>query len=485
MKIFNSIKRKKNKFHSLKPGHLTMYVCGMTVYDQCHIGHARVMVFFDLVKRWFEAKGFTVTYVRNITDIDDKIIKRAVDEKVSVNEYTKKYIKELHNDEKSLFIQKPSFEPQATRYVSEMIELIEKLVKKDYAYISETGDVNFAVRSFPDYGKLSGKSIEQLRVGHRISIDEKKRDPLDFVLWKGAKQGEPDDVIWNSPFGAGRPGWHIECSAMSNALLGKKFDIHGGGADLQFPHHENEIAQSECGYGVEGESHVNTWMHVGFVTMKEEKMSKSLNNFLTIKSVIGEHDPESLRYFLLKTHYRKPLSYSDEQMRTAQSSLQSLQEALLRKNVEGKFDIVSRQNFVAQLMNSKHESAVAFKNALDDDFNTPLAFAEMFKYANLLKKEKSRLCSEDMQEDILRGMGEVLGLLNNYSEKDDLQREIKIEKLSTEKIEQIISLRQSAKEQKNFELADKLREELEQHGVGLEDGPDGTTWKFQRIKTNK
>ena len=462
-----------------------MYVCGMTVYDHCHIGHARVMVFFDLVKRWFEAKGFTVTYVRNITDIDDKIIKRASDEKVGVNEYTKKYIKELHNDEKSLFIQKPSFEPQATRYVPEMIELIEKLVKKDYAYISETGDVNFAVRSFRDYGKLSGKSIEQLRVGHRISIDEKKRDPLDFVLWKGAKQGEPDDVIWKSPFGAGRPGWHIECSAMSNALLGKQFDIHGGGADLQFPHHENEIAQSECGYGVEGEPHVNTWMHVGFVTIKEEKMSKSLNNFLTIKSAIREYDPESLRYFLLKTHYRKPLSYSDEQVRNAQSSLQSFRKRFVSKNIGGEFDIVSRQNFVARLMNSKHESAVAFKNALDDDFNTPLAFAEMFKYANLLKKKKPRMCSEDLQEDILRGMGEVLGLLNNYSEKDDLQREIMIEKLSAEEIEQIISLRQSAKEQKNFELADKFRDDLVQHGVGLEDGPDGTTWKFQRIKTKK
>ena len=363
-----------------------------------------------------------------------------------------------------------------------MIELIEKLVKKDYAYISETGDVNFAVRSFRDYGKLSGKSIEQLRVGHRISIDEKKRDPLDFVLWKGAKQGEPDDVIWKSPFGAGRPGWHIECSAMSNALLGKQFDIHGGGADLQFPHHENEIAQSECGYGLK-ESPTNTWMHVGFVTIKEEKMSKSLNNFLTIKSAIKEYDPESLRYFLLKTHYRKPLSYSDEQVRNAQSSLQSLQEAFVSKNIGGEFDVISRQNFVARLMNSKHESAVAFKNALDDDFNTPLAFAEMFKYANLLKKKKPRMCSEDLQEDILRGMGEVLGLLNNYSEKDDLQREIMIEKLSAEEIEQIISLRQSAKEQKNFELADKFRDDLVQHGVGLEDGPDGTTWKFQRIKT--
>ena len=462
-----------------------MYVCGMTVYDVCHIGHARVMVFFDLVKRWFEAKGFKVTYVRNITDIDDKIIKRASDEKVGVNEYTEKYIKELHNDEKSLFIQKPSFEPQATRYVPEMIELIEKLVKKDYAYVSETGDVNFAVRSFRDYGKLSGKSIEQLRAGHRISIDEKKRDPLDFVLWKGAKQGEPDDVIWKSPFGAGRPGWHIECSAMSNALLGKRFDIHGGGADLQFPHHENEIAQSECGYGIEGKPHVNTWMHVGFVTIKEEKMSKSLNNFLTIKSAIREYDPESLRYFLLKTHYRKPLSYSDEQLRSAQSSLQSLQEALVSNNVGGEFDIISRQNFVARLMNSKHESAVAFKNALDDDFNTPLAFAEMFKYANLLKKKKTLMCSEDLQEDILRGMGEVLGLLNNYSAKDEVQPEVIIEKLPIEEIERIISLRQSAKEQKNFELADKFRENLAKHGVGLEDGPDGTTWKFQRIKTKK
>ena len=464
---------------------MTMYVCGMTVYDHCHIGHARVMVFFDLVKRWFEAKGFRVTYVRNITDIDDKIIKRAIEEKVEVNEYTKKYIRELHNDEKSLFIQKPSFEPQATRYIPEMIELIEKLVKKDYAYISETGDVNFAVRSFCDYGKLSGKSIEQLRVGHRISIDEKKRDPLDFVLWKSAKQGEPEDVIWKSPFGSGRPGWHIECSAMSNALLGKRFDIHGGGADLQFPHHENEIAQSECGYEVRGEPHVNTWMHVGFVTIKEEKMSKSLNNFLTIKSAIREYDPESLRYFLLKTHYRKPLSFSDEQVRNAQNSLCSLQEALVSKNAGGEFDVVSKQNFVTRLMNSKHESAVAFKNALDDDFNTPLAFAEMFKYANLLKKKKARICSEDLQEDILRGMGEVLGLLNNYSEKDDLQREVMIEKLPTEKIEQIISLRQSAKEQKNFELADKFREDLVQHGVSLEDGPDGTTWKFQRIKTKK
>ena len=462
-----------------------MYVCGMTVYDQCHIGHARVMVFFDIVKRWFEAKGFTVTYVRNITDIDDKIIKRAIDKKVGVDEYTKKYIKELHNDEESLFIQKPTFEPQATKYVPEMIELIEKLVKKDYAYISETGDVNFAVRSFRDYGKLSGKSIEQLRVGHRISIDENKRDPLDFVLWKGAKQGEPDDAIWKSSFGAGRPGWHIECSAMSNALLGKRFDIHGGGADLQFPHHENEIAQSECGYGVGGEPHVNTWMHVGFVTIKEEKMSKSLNNFLTIKSAIREYDSESLRYFLLKTHYRKPLSYSDEQMKTAQSSLQSLQEALVSKSASGEFDIVSRQSFVAQLMKSKHESAVAFKNALDDDFNTPSAFAEMFKYANLLKKNRSRTCSENLREDILRGMGEVLGLLNYYSEKDYLQREVMIEKLSTEKIEQIISLRQSAKEQKNFKLADKFREDLEQQGVGLEDGPDGTKWKFQRIKTKK
>ena len=460
-----------------------MYVCGMTVYDLCHIGHARVMVFFDIVRRWFEAKGFTVTYVRNITDIDDKIISRAIRENVGINEYTSKYIKELHNDERSLFIQKPSFEPQATEYVSEMVKLIEKLVENKYGYISPNGDVNFSVRSFGGYGKLSGKSLEQLKSGNRVAIDEKKRDPLDFVLWKSAKKNDPSDAIWDSSFGEGRPGWHIECSAMSNAILGKRFDIHGGGADLQFPHHENEIAQSECGYGKNGEPHVNTWMHVGFVTIKDEKMSKSSGNFLTIKSALKEFDAESLRYFLLKTHYRKPLSFSNEQLRDAERSLYNLREAL--KNVEGnrKFSTDKKKNFVTQLMKSNHESAIGFKSALDDDFNTSLAFAEMFKYANLLKKRRTEVNSETIHEDILRGMGEILGLLNNeYLGIDKTRSEDMIDNLSAEEIEELISVRQKAKEQKNFKVADEIRERLMENGVLLEDGFGGTTWKFRRIK---
>ena len=364
-----------------------------------------------------------------------------------------------------------------------MVKLIEKLVENKYGYISPNGDVNFSVRSFGGYGKLSGKSLEQLKSGNRVAIDEKKRDPLDFVLWKSAKKNDPSDAIWDSSFGEGRPGWHIECSAMSNAILGKRFDIHGGGADLQFPHHENEIAQSECGYGKNGEPHVNTWMHVGFVTIKDEKMSKSSGNFLTIKSALKEFDAESLRYFLLKTHYRKPLSFSNEQLRDAERSLYSLREAL--KNVEGnrKFSTDKKKNFVTQLMKSNHESAIGFKSALDDDFNTSLAFAEMFKYANLLKKRRAEVNSETIHEDILRGMGEILGLLNNeYLGIDKTRSEDMIDNLSAEEIEELISVRQKAKEQKNFKVADEIRERLMENGVLLEDGFGGTTWKFRRIK---
>jgi cysteinyl-tRNA synthetase len=402
--------RKKQHFIPLIDGKVSIYVCGMTVYDYCHLGHARVMVFFDIVRRWFEACGLEVNYVRNITDIDDKIISRSVEEKTSVRELTDKFIREMRKDAKCLGVIDPVHEPRATEYVPQMVNLIKKLQVSGNAYESN-GDVNFAVRSLKTYGKLSGKSIDELRVGERVSVGEGKRDPLDFVLWKKSKPLEPKEVSWDSPFGPGRPGWHIECSTMSSEILGPRFDIHGGGIDLQFPHHENEIAQSEGVFGCkEDENLVGTWMHVGFVTVEKEKMSKSLGNFSTIRDILNDNDPEAVRYFLLKGHYRSPINYSLEQIKNAKNSLRSLYYVLEIGDEKNELSETEQIKYIDAAMKSNNPFAMEFKCAIEDDFNTPKALTVLFGFAGQIKAQiKSQ---QKTQIAIFRGLGLVLGFFS-------------------------------------------------------------------------
>ncbi|MGH8810211.1 MAG: cysteine--tRNA ligase, partial [Noviherbaspirillum sp.] len=360
LKIYNTLARDKQTFVPMKSGKVRMYVCGMTVYDYCHLGHARVMVVFDMVQRWLRASGMDVTYVRNITDIDDKIIKRAVENGEPISQLTQRFIDAMDEDAAALGVQKPDHEPRATQYVSQMLGLIEKLERHGLAYKAEDGDVNFSVRDFPNYGKLSGKSLDDLRAGERVELNTGKRDPLDFVLWKASKESEPDDVKWDSAWGKGRPGWHIECSAMSCELLGEQFDIHGGGEDLQFPHHENEIAQSE---GANQHPFVNYWMHNGFIRVDNEKMSKSLGNFFTIRDVLKKYDPEVVRFFILRAHYRSPLNYSDVHLDDAKHALTRLYTAL--KDVTPD----------ALALDWDEAHAARFAEAMNDDFNTPIAIS--------------------------------------------------------------------------------------------------------------
>ncbi|MEO8411107.1 MAG: cysteine--tRNA ligase, partial [Propionivibrio sp.] len=363
LKIYNTLVKEKQEFVPLEPGKVRMYVCGMTVYDYCHLGHARMLVVFDMVQRWLRASGLDVTYVRNITDIDDKIIKRAAENQETIGELTNRFIAYMDEDAAALGVEKPDFEPRATNYVPQMLAMIAQLEGEGLAYQASDGDVNFAVRKFPAYGKLSGKSLDDLRAGERVDIDKAKHDPLDFVLWKRAKDGEP---AWDSSWGKGRPGWHIECSAMSSDLLGKQFDIHGGGQDLQFPHHENEIAQSE---GAHHCRFVNYWMHNGFVRVDDEKMSKSLGNFFTIRAVLKKYDAEVVRFFILRAHYRSPLNYSDVHLDDARQALARLYTAL--KAVPAETHPVD--------WNEAH--ALRFRQAMNDDFNTPEACAVLFDLA--------------------------------------------------------------------------------------------------------
>jgi cysteinyl-tRNA synthetase len=452
LKIFDTLSRAKREFAPIEPGKVRMYVCGMTVYDYCHIGHARALVVFDVVQRWLRASGYEVTYVRNITDVDDKIIRRAAENGERVDELTGRFIRYMDEDAARLGVQKPDHEPRATRYVPEMLAMIDALERRGLAYRAGSGDVNYAVRKFPGYGKLSGKSLDELRAGERVEVDPDKHDPLDFVLWKRSKAGEP---AWPSPFGEGRPGWHIECSAMSTTLLGRHFDIHGGGEDLQFPHHENEIAQSE---GAHGGTFVNYWMHNGFVRVDEAKMSKSLGNFFTIREVLERYDAEVVRFFILRAHYRSPLNYSDRHLDEARSGLVRLYTAL--KGVDGG----------PAPIDWSEAHAARFRAAMDDDFNTPEAIAVLFDLANEVNRTGSAALAQ-----LLKQLGGVLGLLERPAEallKGDLPAG-----WTVERIEALIAARNAARKAKNFAEADRIRQELLDAGIVLEDAPQGTTWR--------
>jgi len=456
LKIYNTLARDKQDFKPIIPNTVRMYVCGMTVYDYCHLGHARVMVVFDMVQRWLKAGGYDVTYVRNITDIDDKIIKRAAENKESIHALTQRFIDAMHEDADALGVQRPDHEPRATQYVPQMLEMIETLEKNGLAYQAADGDVNYAVRKFEGYGKLSGKSLEDLRAGERVDVATDKNDPLDFVLWKSAKESEADEVKWDSKWGKGRPGWHIECSAMGSELLGDQFDIHGGGADLQFPHHENEIAQSE---GAHQCQYVNYWMHNGFVRVDNEKMSKSLGNFFTIREVLKKYDAEVVRFFILRAHYRSPLNYSDQHLDDAKGALTRLYTAL--KGAPAEVKAVDWSEPYAQ----------RFKAAMDDDFNTPEAVAVLFDLANEVNRGKT---SEATAQ--LKALAGVLGLLQRETQAF-LQGEANEGGLDDAAINAQIEARIAAKKSKDFAEADRIRKELLEAGIVLEDTPQGTTWR--------
>jgi len=457
--IHNSLTRSKQEFFPIEPGHVRMYVCGMTVYDYCHLGHARVMVVFDMVARWLRERGYRVTYVRNITDIDDKIIRRARENRETIRALTDRFIAAMHEDADALGVVRPDFEPRATEYVPQMLEMIARLERHGYAYQATNRDICFSVRKFSGYGKLSGKSIEDLRAGERVNVMEGKQDPLDFVLWKHARPDEPDEVKWESAWGAGRPGWHIECSAMSAQLLGERFDIHGGGQDLQFPHHENEIAQSEAAMCChEDKPFVNVWMHNGFVRVDDEKMSKSLGNFFTIRDILRKYDPEVVRFFILRAHYRSPLNYSDAHLDDARAALTRLYTALKGHEAQGMID-----------WDDPH--ARRFRTAMDDDFATPEAIAVLFDLANELNRTKdARLAVQ------LKGLGGTLGLLQR-SPVAYLQGGRADDGLEDAAIEARIAARHAAKKAKNYAEADRIRNELKAEGILLEDGPQGTLWR--------
>ena len=451
LKIYNSQAREKQPFVPIRPGEVRMYVCGITVYDYCHLGHARMLVAFDMVQRWLRASGYRVTYVRNITDIDDKIIKRAAQSGETPEALSERFIQAMDEDATALGVQKPDHEPRATQYVPQMRDMIDRLQQKGLAYQSSSGDVNFAVRRFPGYGRLSGKSLDELRAGERVDVDKSKEDPLDFVLWKRSKPEEPK---WASKWGEGRPGWHIECSAMSCQLLGEHFDIHGGGQDLQFPHHENEIAQT---VGATGRPFVNYWMHNGFVRAHEEKMSKSLGNFFLIRDILKRYDAEVVRFFILRAHHRSPLNHTDQNLDDAKQALTRLYTAL-----KG-FDVVPGP------IDWADARAKQFREAMDDDFNTPEAVAVLFDLANEVNKSRSEKSAR-----LLKSLAGVLGLLGRRAASF-----LQVGPLShtPESIQKLIEARLAARKAKHFAQADRIRKELEDSGVILEDGPLGTTWR--------
>ncbi|MSP86816.1 MAG: cysteine--tRNA ligase [Methylotenera sp.] len=470
LKIYNTLAREKQVFTPIIAGKVSMYVCGMTVYDYCHLGHARVMVVFDMVSRWLRVSGYAVKYVRNITDIDDKIIKRANENKETIAQLTQRFIHAMDEDSVQLGVIRPDIEPKATDFIEGMIGMISALVEKGFAYAADNGDVFYAVKNFDGYGKLSGKSLEDLRAGERVEVDTHKKDPMDFVLWKSVKPNEPS---WDSPWGKGRPGWHIECSAMSSHHLGERFDIHGGGQDLQFPHHENEIAQSEAAHSHDGKScqMVNYWMHNGFVRVDDEKMSKSLGNFFTIRTVLEKYDAEVVRFFILRAHYRSPLNYSDQHLDDAKLALTRLYTALRGHHMVS-----------AEAIDWQHAQAARFKAALDDDFNTPEAMAVLFDLANEVNKTKSvavaallrnlaailGLLQRDANE-FLQGVGQVSNIQSNAVEMN--------QPFDSDVIDRKILERIAAKKAKNFAEADHIRKALAEAGIILEDTPQGTTWR--------
>ncbi|NMM09177.1 MAG: cysteine--tRNA ligase [Polaromonas sp.] len=459
LRIYNTLSRAVENFSPLVPGHVRMYVCGMTVYDLCHLGHARAMLAFDVVQRWLRVSGLQVTYVRNVTDIDDKIIKRAVENGETIRALTDRMVEALHEDADALGIERPTHEPRATEFVPEMLQLIGLLEKKGLAYQSHTGqnkgDVNYAVRKFEGYGKLSGKSLDELRAGERVHVADGKDDPLDFVLWKSAKPNEPADAQWESAYGRGRPGWHIECSAMACQLLGESFDIHGGGADLQFPHHENEIAQSE---GAFAKPLARVWMHNGFVQIDEEKMSKSIGNFFTIREILAKYEAETVRFFIIRAHYRSPLNYSDAHLDDARNSLKRLYTAL------------SLVPPVPLTIDWREPFAARFKVAMDDDFGTPEAVAVLFELASDVNKTGSAKLA-----GLLKALGGCLGLLqsapDSYLQAGSM--------LDDAHIQSLIAQRADAKKTKDFVAADCIRNKLLDKGIVLKDSPLGTTWEVQ------
>ncbi len=459
LKIYNTLTRKKETFTPRVAGKVGMYVCGMTVYDYCHIGHARVMVVFDTVARYFRHQGYELTYVRNVTDIDDKIINRANENGEEINTLTERFIEAMHEDERALNVLPPDIEPKATQSIADIIGIIEKLITNGFAYVGKNGDVFYAVSKFKNYGQLSGKKLDELQAGERVDVDAAKNNPLDFVLWKMAKAGEP---FWESPWGNGRPGWHIECSAMSTCCLGNHFDIHGGGMDLQFPHHENEIAQSE---GATGEKFVNLWMHNGFVRVNEEKMSKSLGNFFTVREVLKQYRPEIIRFFILSSHYRSPLNYSDEQLNEAQTALTRLYTAL--RGIE----------IVEAEINADFKAR--FEEAMNDDFNTPVALSVLFDLARELNKAKTEQSAQTQTLAYsLHSLASVLGILQDDAEEFLKGGEVASSGLSNEEIELQIQARLDAKAAKNWAEADQIRESLKQEGVILEDMPGNkTSWR--------
>ncbi len=464
LKIYNTLTRKKEPFKPRIAGKVGMYVCGMTVYDYCHIGHARVMVVFDTVARYFRYQGYQLTYVRNITDIDDKIIQRAIENGEDYGKLTERFIDAMHEDERALAVLPPDLEPRATQSIDDIIAMIKTLIDKGLAYVGANGDVFYAVTQFKDYGRLSGKNLDDLQAGERVDVDLAKRNSMDFVLWKMAKANEP---FWESPWGNGRPGWHIECSAMSTCCLGNHFDIHGGGIDLQFPHHENEIAQSE---GATGEKFVNLWMHNGFVRVDAEKMSKSLGNFFTVREVLKRYHPEIIRFFILRSHYRSPLNYSDESLNDAKVGLDRFYIALRDTLPDDKIP----ENFIV-LDNYK----VRFEQVMNDDFNTPEALPVLFGLANELNKAKKQ-GSEDkiVLAATLKYLGSLLGILHNNP--DDWLKGCREAESGAEQIEQQIRVRLGAKKAKDWAAADKIRNDLKGQGVILEDSPDGTTsWRHK------
>jgi cysteinyl-tRNA synthetase len=479
LKIYNTLAREKQLFSPMEPGKVRMYVCGMTVYDYCHLGHARVMVVFDMVQRWLRASRFDVTYVRNITDIDDKIIKRATENGEPISHLTQRFIAAMNEDAAALGVERPDHEPRATQYVPQMLDMIEKLERNNLAYKAADGDVNYSVRDFDGYGKLSGKSLDDLRAGERVDVNTGKRDPLDFVLWKASKESEPDEVKWDSQWGKGRPGWHIECSAMACQLLGEQFDIHGGGQDLQFPHHENEIAQSE---GAHRHTFVNYWMHNGFVRVDNEKMSKSLGNFFTIREILKKYDPEVVRFFILRAHYRSPLNYSDAHLDDAKGALTRLYTALKDRRPDDRE------------LDWAEPHAARFADAMNDDFNTPIAISVLFDLANEVNRTESPLLvrqlkalaatmgllTREPRSFLQGGVGSVLPMVGGVigSQEDGIASATAAAGFSNIEIEEKIVARTSAKKAKNFAEADRIRNELLAGGIILEDKPGGITeWR--------
>jgi cysteinyl-tRNA synthetase len=466
LQIYNTLTRRKDLFTPISPGKVSLYVCGMTVYDYCHLGHARVMVAFDVVARYLRHLGYAVTYVRNVTDIDDKIIQRANENGESIAALTERFIDAMHEDERALGVLPPDIEPRATQSIDDIIAMIETLVGKGMAYVGGSGDVFYAVADFPNYGALSGKQIADLRAGERVDVDGAKRDPLDFVLWKMAKPGEP---FWESPWGQGRPGWHIECSAMSTRCLGHHFDIHGGGMDLQFPHHENEIAQSE---GATGQTFVNVWMHNGFVRVNEEKMSKSLGNFFTVREILNRYQPEVVRFFILNSHYRSPLNYCDENLDEALAALTRLYTALRGLNMPSDAGTLSK---AAHLQNLQ----ARFQAAMNDDFNTAEAIAVLFEGArevNRLKTDQPDLASAAAIQ--LRVMAGVLGLLQSEPEAFlKAGSGVAGNVIDEAAIESLIQQRLDARSNKNWAEADRIRDLLSDQGIVLEDTAGKTTWR--------